>query len=124
MASCSFEKLKRQGERSETHRTRSKIWREGADFACSSLALVCLVPELHTLIREACLESAHREPVELELLEAATLEGMADDGDARRVGACELAEVGDREEQYWYELRTACLVVARGNQLADGRNLV
>ena len=34
----------------------------------------------------------------MKLLEAAALEGVADDGDAGRVGARELAEAGDREE--------------------------
>jgi hypothetical protein len=62
------------------HRTCSAIWRERADLACSSRALVRLVQELHALIREACLGSAHHEPVEL--LEVGTLESMADDGDA------------------------------------------
>ena len=69
---------------------------ERTDLACGCLALVCLVPEWKALVREAKLGPAQRSSVQL--LEAATLEIVADDGDTSRIGACELAEAGDGEE--------------------------
>ena len=65
-------------------------------LACGSLALIRLVPEWQALVRETLLGPAQREPVEL--LEAAALEGVADDGDAGWIGACKLVEAGDGEE--------------------------
>jgi len=69
---------------------------ERTDLACGCLTLVRLVPEWKALVREAKLGPAQRSSVQL--LEAATLEIVADDGDASRIGACELAEAGDGEE--------------------------
>jgi hypothetical protein len=68
----------------------------GRYLACSSLAFIHVVPERQALIREARLGPAQRKSVKL--LETASLEGVANDGDARRVSAREFAEPRDREE--------------------------
>src|SRR5216683_1099961 len=70
-----------------------------------TLALVRLVPERHTLVREARLGPAQREAVEL--LEAPALEGVADDRDVRGVRARELAEAREREEHVLVRVQRA-----------------
>ncbi len=70
-----------------------------------------LVPERYALVHEAHLELEQYETVKL--LEAAALEGVADDGDTREVGIREHAEACEGE--VLVRVSTASLVVAQGN---------
>lgn len=87
----------KKSSRDETRNTCQKKGGayKGAYLACCCLALICLVPERNTLVRESKFRPAQRESVQL--LEATALEIMADDGDARWIRACELAEASDGE---------------------------
>ena len=78
----------------------------------SSLPPSRLVPERHALVHEAHLKLEQCETAKL--LEAAALEGVADDGDAREVGICKLAEACE-EEEHLVRVSTASSVVAQGN---------
>jgi hypothetical protein len=77
------------------HRIKTKDFEE-AYLACCCLSLVDLAPKRNTLVSKPELRPAYCESVQL--LKAAAFETMADDGDARRIRARELAEAGDGEE--------------------------
>ena len=71
------------------------------------LSFVGLASKRNTLVREPELRPAYCESVKL--LKAAAFETMADDGDARRIRARELAESGDGEE-YVLERVERCIL--------------